>query len=37
MYLRACSSVDRALDSDPSGRGFNSLHAQVLNLNPKKM
>lgn len=26
--LWACSSVDRVSDSDPDGRGFNSLHAQ---------
>jgi hypothetical protein len=25
---RACSSVDRAPDSEPGGRGFNSRHAQ---------
>ena len=28
---KACSSVDRASDSDSESRGFDSLHAYLLN------
>ena len=30
--MQACSSVDRALDSDSESQGFDSLHAYGLTL-----
>ena len=32
MIHKACSSVDRASDSDSESRGFDSLHAYLLNI-----
>lgn len=37
MLKKACSSVDRASDSDSESRGFDSLHAyKIFKLKYKK-
>jgi hypothetical protein len=35
--MQACSSVDRALDSDSESQGFDSLHAYGLTFNRNKV
>ena len=37
FMLKACSSVDRASDSDSESQGFESLHAYIINFIQKKI